>query len=234
MVKDNLQKILFQKYQANNLASLYMAKYETISTEPDLWVSEFMAQFTPLEDHPDVLKIKKTDKETEYKVDSLSIKNFIKFLNYRPLDLKTKFIFLFDAHDLSVIVSNKLLKIFEELENHFCLILMVPDNAQLLATVESRAIKLQIPRGARADSSDQELQVFDSIATPMDLTNLMKLQQFDEKLFIEHAIDRLLAKTLASQSSYKTVEATLAALKDNENARNFNNSKISRLTPFFP
>lgn len=235
-MQDNLQKILYKKYLDKNLAALYIAKYDSASIDPELWVKGLLGQLTPLDDHPDVLKINKTEKETEYKVDSLSIKNFLKFLNYRPIQLEKKFIFLFDAQDLSVILSNKLLKIFEELETHFCLILMVPDKAPMLATVESRAIKLQI--SAPQNSEGQNSFDFGKLKTPMDLINYLKQapgnSQYDEKKFIEHAIAQILLSAQSTPKSFNDLEALLRSLANFETANNFNNSKLSRITPFFP
>ena len=114
-MKDNLQTILFKKYQDQLLASLYILNYDSSRTDPNLWVNEFLTQFTQVIDHPDVLKINKAEKENEYKVDSVEIRDFLKFINYRPLQLEKKIIFLFDAHDISPILSNKLLKIFSNL-----------------------------------------------------------------------------------------------------------------------
>lgn len=235
-MQDNLQKLLYKKYLDKNLAALYIAKYDSAFIDPELWVKEFLGQFTLLEDHPDVLKINKTEKETEYKVDSLSIKNFLKFLNYRPIQLEKKFIFLFDAQDLSVILSNKLLKIFEELDAHFCLILMVPDKAPMLATVESRAIKLQIDSPQNSDS--QNSFDFGELKTPMDLMNYFKQasgnSQYDEKKFIEHAIAQILLSAQSTPQSFNDLDALLRSLENFESANNFNNSKLSRITPFFP
>ena len=106
--------------------------------------------------------------------------------------LKKKIIFLFDAQDLSTIVSNKLLKIFEELEEDFCLFLMVPDNSPMLPTVLSRAIKLQI---TTANLNTQELKDFEGIHTPQDLIALLKSKSEDgsplnEKKFIEQLIQQ--------------------------------------------
>jgi len=237
LILDNLQKLLYTKYLNGNLASVYMAKYDSQSIDPEVWVKEYLTQFSLLEDHPDVLKINKTEKENEYKVDSVSIKNFLKFLNYRPIQLKKKFIFLFDAQDLSVIVSNKLLKIFEELGRDFCLILMVPNNAQLLPTVESRAIKLQIP-GLPNNLNNQNQTDFSAIKTPMDLINALKTQggvsNYEEKKFIELAIDKILNSAApTSLESYQEIDSLLKKLQSYEISASFNNSKLSRLTTLF-
>ncbi|MGZ3790223.1 MAG: hypothetical protein ACXVLQ_16950 [Bacteriovorax sp.] len=230
-----LEKILYKKYEEGLLASLYLIQYDSKSTDPQAWADLFIKQLTPLADHPDVLKVHKDVKENEYKVDSKSIKEFLTFINYRPLKLKKKFIFLFDAHDLSVIVSNKLLKVFEELSAEYCLFLMVPDNASVLPTVLSRAVKLKIQ-----SLKEDGFKSFDyaPVESPQELLAVFKQEkrdsQSDEKEFIEQRIERCLAQSAPSTESYLEFDELLSVLKNYETASAFNNSKLSRLSPFFP
>ena len=234
-MKDNLQTILLKKYQDKSLASLYIANYDSRSTDPELWVNEFMGQLTSITDHPDVLKIVKTAGENEYKVDSTQIRDFLKFINYRPLQLDKKFIYFFDAQDISIILSNKLLKIFEELGSDLCLFLMVPDNAHIIPTVLSRAVKLQIPR---TKELMLETPDFSSVTTPQELLTLLKQNRNnstqDEKRFIEEAIQRVLTQSISTPEAFADLDQLLRTLADNEVFSNFNNSKLSRITRFFP
>lgn len=237
---NNLTSILYKKYQDKQLASLYIASYDSSKVDPELWVSDFIAQFTKISDHPDILKIVKTDKETEYKVDSNSIRDFLKFINYRPLQLEKKFVFLFDAHDISLILSNKLLKVFEELGSDICLFLMVPDNAYMLPTVLSRAIKLQIQN----TKSEVIPEInFENVQSPQDLLAFLKQSREGsnnsqiEKKFIEQTIKNLLAQSIspgATAQSFKQLDELLKILSDYEKYSNFNNSKLARMSRFFP
>lgn len=234
---DDLHKILYHKYQNGDLANLYIAQYDSSSIDPDLWVKQFLTQLTAIEDHPDVLKIKKAEKESEYKVDSQSIKNLLKILNFRPIELKKIFIFLFDAHDLSVILSNKLLKVFEEINSQFCLILMVPDKAALLPTVESRALKLKIENATQLNSNKKTLD-FDKIDSPKDLLHFLAQSEEDsysnkEKIFIENLIERHLKKADHSFLAFKELETLLINLAHYESTGRFNNSKLARLSLLF-
>lgn len=235
MSNDNLQTILLNKYQNKLLASLYILNYDSQSIDPDLWANEFTLQFTKIKDHPDVLKIQKNALESDYKVDSVQFRDFLKFINYKPLQLEKKFIFIFDAHDISTILSNKLLKVFEELGSRFCLFLMVPDNAQMLPTVLSRAIKLQIP-------NKKELEViapdFSEVDTPQQILALIKQSRDNgnpqiEKLFIEKAIERCLVQCKSSPESYKNLDQLLKILASYETYSNFNNSKLANMASFF-
>ena len=232
---NNLQSILFQKYKAKNLASLYIANYDSTLTNPEQWANDFINLFTKIEDHPDVLKLHKDDKENEYKVESKSIREFLKFINYRPLQLEKKFIFIFDAHDISTIVSNKLLKVFEELGPHLCLFLMVPDNAPILPTVSSRAIKIQI----KNSNAPARLTLdYSGINTPQELLAFIKQNQDNDsqidKNFIEQIINNTLKQCVDNPKAFPKLDELLHILSDNETFNNFNNSKQSRMARFFP
>ncbi len=217
------------------MASLYLANYNSEKTNPKIWSDNFLKKLTPIEDHPDVLKLNKTEKEQEYKVESPAILELNKFINYRPLILKKKFIFLFDAQDLSTIVANKLLKVFEELSTDICLILFAADNAAMLPTVVSRAIKIQIPNSNKSDASISEN--FDQISSPQELITYLKQSRADshqiEKKFIEQKIE-LLLKNDRKPATYQEMEELLISLKDFETSSNFNNAQISRISRFFP
>jgi len=237
MIKDNLQNILFNKYKDKTLASLYIANYDSKNVDPIIWVNHFLTFFSNASDHPDVLKINKESGENEYKVDSILFRHFFKFINYRPLQLEKKLIFIFDAQDISTILSNKLLKIFEELESSFCLILMVPDNSYILPTVSSRAIKLQIPcTNEKLDAQND----FNGVNSPQDLMAYLKeLRENgntvqDEKRFIEQIIQDHLKLVGPTPECFKKLDELLGILADFEKYSNFNNSKLARFTRFFP
>ena len=124
----DLQKNLVKKYAEGNLGSVYLALYPE-QTDPKKWGQELLAQVTRTSDHPDILWVERGEDEKDYKVESPGILALLKFLNYRAYELKKKFIMINDAHLMSVIVSNKLLKVFEELPENFCLFLFSPVNA---------------------------------------------------------------------------------------------------------
>jgi hypothetical protein len=218
----DLKKTLLKKYEKDMLAQVYLARYGN-STDPKTWFQDFLSGITKLPDHPDVLWVsrdlkKDKEQENEYKVDSASIKSLLNFLNFRAYELKKKFIFIEDAHLLSVIVSNKLLKVLEEMPVAFCLFLLAPKQESLLPTVESRAIKILLPENLDAD--------------PV-LVAVMELKKSDdslsmEKSFIENSLQRVI-----ESGDYLALEAALDNLKMHSISESFNNSKASRLSPFF-
>lgn len=223
----DLKKNLLAKYQNDLIASVYLAKYPA-SGDPEGWVRDFLKSITPLEDHPDVLWVKRSDTENEYKVESAGITALLKFLNYRPYELKKKFILITDAHLMSTIVSNKLLKVFEELSSNFCLFLFAPQEENLLATVESRAIKVLLPESTQEIDYDAPLIEYSS---PQDLVAQLKSSSDEfllEKKFIEVSLNKTLQKP-----SFEACSKDLENLKHHSLSEAFNNSKLSRLSPFF-
>lgn len=217
---------LLKKYNQGTLAQVYLAKYPE-HTNPVIWAQNFIKEITPLADHPDVLWVKR-DEENEYKVESVGILALNKFLNYRAFALKKKFIFITDAHLMSTIVSNKLLKVFEELPENFCLFLFAPQDQNLLPTVESRAINVLLPQDLSARDYDA---VLPNYASAQELVAHLKKSDddyLDEKLFIEES----LKKTLQTANFLDCTEA-LETLKHYQVSDAFNNSKLSRLALFF-
>lgn len=220
-------KTLLLKYEKNELAAVYLAKYGP-STSPREWAGQFLKSITPLADHPDILWVFLKDKETSYKVESQGILELLSFLNYRAFELKKKFIFVLDAHLLSTIVSNKLLKVLEELPPNFCLFLFAPKDENLLPTVESRAIKIHLPEGS--DKTDYDAQPL-NYASAFDLA--ADLKDSDEPLLLEKKfIEEHLEKALKNPQ-YKTLEGELSTLKHYTESEAWNNSKLSRLSLFF-
>ena len=220
--------ILYQKYERQTLASVYIARYKN-DEELKLFQDNFLQKLSKLDDHPDLLKIKLNENESGYKVESIGIKSLLNFINFSPVELKTRFIFLYDAHLISDIVSNKLLKIFEELPKNFCLFLLCPTSESLLATVESRAIKINLPNLLKKDHSIPT--PFTKHSTLNHIHNTIKEAdepQMYEKLFLTSKCDEILQK-----KTYKECNDVLLKLKHYELSENFNNSKLSRLALFF-
>lgn len=185
---------------------------------------------TKLSDHPDVFWVRRQETENNYKVDSPAIKEMLKFVSFRPIELKTRFIFFTDAHLMSDIVANKLLKVLEELPPLYCLILLAPEGQHLLPTVESRAIKVRIPKSEDSPTKETTLPQFESVHELVQYLKTCDDQFFTEKKFIEQALSLMLSKP----SSYAQYNDMLANLKHYLESDLYNNSKASRLSLIFP
>lgn len=223
----DLKKNLLLKYEKNQLAQVYLARYPK-ECDPKKWAQDFLKSITTLSDHPDVLWVLREEKENDYKVDSPGIASLLKFLNYRAFELKKKFIFLTDAHLLSTIVSNKLLKTLEEMPENFCLILFAPKDETLLATVESRAIKISLPSSEENLDYDAPPLIFHSA---QEL--LAELKESEDDLLLEKRFIEEKLKNGLQNAQYKTCDELLDKLKHYSLSESFNNSKLSRLSLFF-
>jgi DNA polymerase III delta prime subunit len=155
-------------------------------------------------------------------------------LRISPIKLSKKLIFITSAQDLSDIVANKLLKIFEELDSKFCIFLICPENASMLATVLSRAVKLTIKSNDEKENTNNDK--FEGINSPFDLAKLLKQSSGNskniEKIFMEIKLNEILAAATNNEESFEVLNSTLKHLKQLDKHSNFNNSKISTLTPF--
>jgi hypothetical protein len=112
---------------------------------------------------------------------------------------------------------------------------MVPDNAHMLPTVLSRAIKLQISNSKELMESSTD---FKSVSSPQDLLAFLKQNRDisgmqNEKKFIEQTIERHLTHSNSSPESFLNLEKLLKILADDEIYSDFNNSKLARMTSFF-
>jgi DNA polymerase III delta prime subunit len=225
----DLANILVKKYANNQLAQVYLASYP-LDSGPESWINNFIHNFTKLPDHPDVFFVTRSEKENNYKVDSSSIKDMLKFISYRPIEFKTRFIFFTDAHKMSDIVANKLLKVLEELPPLYCLFLLAPEGQHLLPTVESRAIKVRLPKSKETFAEVKDTPNFESVNELVQYLKVSEDPFFDEKKFIEQAISLMLSKS----SSFEQYNEMLANLKHYLDSELYNNSKASRLSLIFP
>ncbi|NOT78099.1 MAG: hypothetical protein HOP07_03745 [Bacteriovoracaceae bacterium] len=227
-----LSNVLLKKYHESNLASVYLARYKD-QEALKYFNSEFVKKITPLEDHPDILWVTLTDKEQSYKVESLGIKALLKFINYRPFSLRVKFIFLQDAHLLSDIVANKLLKVFEELPKDFCLFLLTPQDETLLATVESRAIKINLtsPISPIISVSEQADNDTNQNLNLNEMSSLLKNSEDSHLLEKQFLVSKL--NHSLSEADYLKCNDVLEKLKHYDASEKFNNQKQSRLALLF-
>ena len=230
----NTQDILVKKFKEGTLAPLYILYHDNNFNESS-WIDEFTQKVTQLKEHPDVVILEREEKENQYKVNSSATLKLNQELLTNPIQLTKKLIFITSAHDLSDIVANKLLKVFEELSHKFCIFLVCPENAAILPTVLSRSVKLNL----ESPNSQNESQTQDSIqiSSPFELSRFLKQNPVTakniEKKFIEQKIDEVLASAKNDLDSFANLDSTLIHLEQLENQSNFNNSKLHIITPFF-
>jgi hypothetical protein len=77
---------------------------------------------------------------------------------------------------------------------------------------------------------------FEGINSPFDLAKLLKQSSGNskniEKIFMEIKLNEILAAATNNEESFEVLNSTLKHLKQLDKHSNFNNSKISTLTPF--
>jgi len=100
--------------------------------------------------HADILWIQKP-KDEDYKIDRKDLDPFFKFQNWKPLELKWRFVIVESADLISDRYSNKLLKTLEEPAKCTTIFFIQGSSKKLLPTIESRAIKWKPLKGISLD-----------------------------------------------------------------------------------
>ena len=142
-----------------------------------------------------------------------------------------KFIFLQDAHLLSDIVANKLLKVFEELPKNFCLFLLTPQDESLLPTVESRAIKINLNSPISLNISAIEQADIDTGLNLNEISSQLKNSEDSHLLEKQFLISKL--NQSLSEADFLKCNDLLEKLKHYDASEKFNNQKQSRLALLF-
>lgn len=224
---NSINTVLKKRYENNSLASLYIVRFDSKTTNPDQWTQEFLNQFTTVKnDHPDVLFIKRNEDEKDYKVEGPQWANFQTFIQYRPYILKNKFVFIYDAHRITDILSNKLLKTFEDSPKQLTIFLFLKDQQTLLPTILSRAIGLSI----HGQKSPLPQKAFEELATPNKIIEEIKSIEDGEAQFIDSVINKRLENT----HNFLEAEACLRLLKNFQKSSEYNNAQSSRIALILP
>ncbi len=166
------ENLLLKLYREKKLAPFYIIRGPISSTYCPLleWSQKFSALLLsehlniPKEQssemvemgHRDLLFITK-DNESEndsdsaliedqkaYKVDDPHMREYFKAVQYGPMDLHQKFIFIDKGQLISEYFANKWLKTLEEPAAGVTTLFLVENQAPLLKTIESRAITLRV------------------------------------------------------------------------------------------
>lgn len=224
---NSLNQVLKKRYEDRRLASLYILRYNSKHTNPCEWAQEFLAQMTVVKnDHPDVLTIKRNEDENDYRVDGVQWAQLQRFIQFRPIKLKNKFVFIYDAHRISDILSNKLLKTFEDSPKELTIFLFLKDQQTLLPTILSRAISLQI----HAEKGPVASHNFSTLKNPTKIIEEIKSLDEGESVFISSVIDEV----LHNSPHFEQVSELLESIEAFEKYAEFNNSQASRIALILP
>ncbi|MBD66076.1 MAG: hypothetical protein CME62_12770 [Halobacteriovoraceae bacterium] len=156
-----LVDILAHKYSIGQMHNLYVLEANRVDYHH--FLSDFTHQLLTkiikqlhsgqsVTNHQDILQVNLPEGKKSYLVEQ--IQEIIKFLNFRPTELSRKFVIMDDAHALSIIGCNKLLKTWEEPEVKATFILLNPYRSELLPTLKSRSITIRVPIEKKAESHE--------------------------------------------------------------------------------
>jgi DNA polymerase III delta prime subunit len=226
MKSNELLQNLKIKFSNNQLGHLYIIRYKSGAFSATNFYQEVIHSFTDkkIATHPDFLWVEIDEDEKFYKVDSKNIATFLKYISFRPTNIKKKFVMINDAHLISEVLLNKLLKTFEETEQFLTIFLMIPDHEQILATIKSRSIELfvnadQLEKVPTIHKSNDELQA------------LFKKSALTIEELLSESIDQ---KINIQKCNYQQLDEYLNHLKTIHNASIFNgqtNTKIALMLP---
>lgn len=188
---------------------------QNIRADADLlWLSP------PLNDDEEVV---------DYKVEGVEAA-LATFLPYRGLKSQRRFIIIEDAHRLTPIISNKLLKTLEEPEGELSFLWLNPYGRKFLATIESRALNLTLswPK-LDATVSEQMTRVRESFQSgDYPLAQFLedgKKTKFDPELLVEDLLH--LEQIEPGDAQYQ--QDLLIAIKEWNEAERFNQPLGTRL-----
>lgn len=181
-----------------------------------------------IQNHSDFLIIKKEDnKQSSYVLEELE--EIGPFLNHKALSLKAKLILIHDAHLLNDLVSNKLLKTFEEPPIPCFIFLLNPHTLKLLSTIESRAIKLMLP-STEDRSQDERAKFYLEEMKKQNLANFLEFVQgkldFKERNFYNYLLQELTNKS----DKVEEIESLIKVTKSWESSLEHRLSQAARLT----
>lgn len=167
-MKKNAENLLLQLYAKKRLAPFYVIRGPISSSLNPLlqWARDFATQLISSEKkisshqaaqlvelgHQDLLFITKAKDEENpdeqdgkaYKVDDPQMRQYFKAVQYGPIDLAQKFIFIDKAQLINEYFANKWLKTLEEPAQNVTTLFLVETQMPLLDTIESRAITFRV------------------------------------------------------------------------------------------
>lgn len=207
---------------ANSLIRRYWTEVEGRQTLPSeirddadlLWITP------PRNDDGEML-----DYKIEHIEDPLST-----FLPYRGLKSQRRFVVIEEAHLLTTVISNKLLKTLEEPIGDLSFFWLNPTGKKMLPTIESRALNLKLSWPLKTESPGPLLAPFlpkftDSDYPLADFLEETKKSSFDAT----QLLDELLAYEQVSPGPVTYQQDLLNLTKDWDEAERFNQSIGPRL-----
>ncbi|WP_127716228.1 hypothetical protein [Halobacteriovorax sp. HLS] len=264
LIEDKLQQKLFTLWTQGKLAHFYILQAPSTEIEPreflKSWCNSFIAKTiahqrgtskelaleTIEAGHGDLLYVTKESETQNYSIKEDTFDEFFRFQNFKNMELSQRFIVIDDAHSITKVLSNKLLKTLEEPAPNTTIFLLNPNRFEVLPTITSRAITLRIVGQNRVDTST-ELNTFSKYLEQMSfedgfITLIARYERDQQGLaeIIEYLkknkeierglIDTLTQYIIYSKTDFQEVEKYLDAIKWYEQATTFNNYSAEKMT----
>ncbi|MBL7665322.1 MAG: hypothetical protein JNM93_09320 [Bacteriovoracaceae bacterium] len=225
----NLKQLFLSKWQSKKFAPCYhLTQIESTSEENlKIWIKDllttYIQQTNPklsLENCFDISFLSTQNKN--YQMEELT--ELFYFQESKPMQLPHKFIVIEDAHKLTELGQNKLLKLLEEPQAFLSLIVLNPYGKKLLPTVESRMLKFRFKFTQQVTNEHNLSQLKELFQKPISLSEFIeKFQDDDEE---EKLYSSLMSFDLADYKYY--LELT-KLLQWQAESMTFHNSSTERL-----
>ena len=176
--------------------------------------------------HPDMLVLNPS--EQKYLLEDFA--PFFSFLGLKKFAYRHRFIIIHQGELLSPLLANKLLKSLEDTPAHTTILMLVTASAQLLATLASRGVKIDLAFSPQLQHGEQlvEEQMTKYCQQQMTLSEILHACKGDKQR--EEAIFTwALNFCLARQSNYQEKNSWLQAIQHWNQSIQFNNSSSERL-----
>ncbi|MEX0798440.1 MAG: hypothetical protein WD025_03300 [Bacteriovoracaceae bacterium] len=158
--------------------------------------------------------------------DKSFVQKISQFFSYRPVKTNRKFVIIEDLEKMSVIHSNKLLKIFEEPPVNATIFLLNPSLLKVLPTIASRAVFIRVALKAQGLNSDLGLW-----SKKLEKKNL---HQFCEYFKNRHEDEKDLARAVMDKIDEGTQTSLIKKaeryLKEQSEDALYNHNNYARLT----
>lgn len=258
-----LEENLFRLWTKGQLAHFYILQASTNEDDPRSflrqWTNNFIATLIAKEKqtdkdcaiktiengHADILVIENENPGKNYSIKDDTFNEFFKFQNFKNFELKQRFIIIEDAHAITKVLSNKLLKTLEEPAANTTILLLDPFRQEILPTIASRGIFLKLPsKNASRDINKVESFSAHLASKQIDETLINSFKSFEQNPeHLSPILDYLKANKedefniVQEMSSYMSENSTnfeklntfLDALNWYEKAKTFNNHSPEKL-----
>ena len=238
-MNQDISELIFQKAKRKELAHFYLIENSYGQTDEELthWLMKLLEKIisqidlkdtrqVDLKNYMDLLWIAPDEDNKQYNVDDFE--ELWKFLSFNSINLSQRYIIITEAHLLTPIIMNKLLKVLEEPQEKITFFMLNPRAAKLLPTLLSRAVILSPLKPVI--SNTPHLNEFKSLL----MAPLISFVEFSKKmkefnLSEEDLAQYLLTEIIHPKTPHNIQQKFLNLVPQLIESRTFNQNKEIRL-----